>query len=282
LKKTLLTIFLFSVAAGALAIERFPPPDFGAGYAYPHSVQGAPRLGWLAWLDVSMLLATLTLASVFVFKLRSRRAMAWLSLFSLAYFGFYRKGCICPIGAIQNVAQGIFDPTYLVPLGAIIFFTLPLLFALAFGRVFCGGVCPLGALQDAVLIKAHKVPAWLASGLSVLRYIYLGLGVMLAATGSTYVICKYDPFVEFFRMAGLGQIWLWSGFFLLLSMFIGRPYCRFLCPYGALLGIFARFAYRKVSITPDRCLVCHLCREQCPYGCIREAQRQAEPEEAVK
>lgn len=275
MKKYLSSGFLFALAAGARAVERFPPPEFSGTHAYPSSFfQGLPRQGWLAWLDVALLVLALVLAAEFVFRRRSRRAMVWLSLASLAYFGFYREGCICPIGAIQNVAQGIFDPTYLVPLSALIFFTLPLLFALMFGRVFCGGVCPLGALQDLVLIKDVKLPGWLSSTLGVLRYFYLGLAVLLASHGSLYIICKYDPFVGFFRLSATFQIWFWSGAFLLLATFIGRPYCRFLCPYGALLGIFSRFSYRKVTITPDRCLVCHLCRDRCPYGSIREAQRQ--------
>lgn len=283
MKKSLLSILVFSAPAGALAVERFPPPDLPANYVRPSSLfQALPRQGWLAWLDVALLVLTLALAAWFVYGRRSRRGVFWLSLFSLTYFGFYREGCICSIGAIQNIAQGLFDSSYLVPLSAILFFTLPLLFALAFGRVFCGGVCPLGALQDAVLVKAVKVPGWLAGGLSVLRYFYLGLAVLLAGNGVVYLICKYDPFVSFFRLTANHDIWFWSGAFLLLSMFIGRPYCRFLCPYGALLGIFSRFSYKRVTITPDRCIVCHLCREQCPFGSIREAQRQGEPQEAER
>lgn len=280
MKKTLLPILFLALAAGAAAVERFPPPDFPPGYVYPHSVQGAPRLPWLVWLDLGLLFAALVAAAVFVFRWRSRRAMMWLSIASLAYFGFYKHGCICPIGAIQNVAQGIFDPTFLVPLAVILTFALPLVFALFFGRVFCGGVCPLGAMQDLALVKAVKIPGWLASGLGLLRWFYLGLAVLYAATGSMYIVCKYDPFVSFFRMsASSSAMWIFSAIFLALSMFIGRPYCRFLCPYGALLSVFSRFSYKKVSITPDKCIVCHLCREQCPYGSIREAQRQETPEE---
>ena len=272
----LLAILFMGFVMGAYALERFPPPDLGPDYVYPQSSQTPGRLGWLAWLDTAMLLIALSLASVFVYRLRSRRAMVWLSIASLAYFGFYRKGCVCPIGSIQNVTHALFDSGYIIPVTVLMFFALPLVFSLIFGRVFCGGVCPLGMLQDLVLIKALRVPRPLDRALGLLRYFYLGLAVLFAATGTAYIICLYDPFVGFFRMSARFHIWVWSVSLLSLSMFVGRPYCRFLCPYGALLGIFSRFSIRKVRITPDECIVCHLCRNSCPFLAIREGERKEE------
>jgi ferredoxin len=51
-------------------------------------------------------------------------------------------------------------------------------------------------------------------------------------------------------------------------MIIGRPFCRFLCPYGALLGLFASLASRKVSVTPGDCTNCQLCENVCPYNAV--------------
>ena len=106
-----------------------------------------------------MLLVALGLACYFVLKLRSRRAVLGLSLFSLAYFGFYRQGCICAIGSVQNVTLGLFERGYAVPLTALAFFVAPLVVAFFAGRAFCAAVCPHGALQDLVLLKPVKVPA---------------------------------------------------------------------------------------------------------------------------
>ncbi len=275
--KTITLFLLFTAAAGA--VDRFPPPDLGPGYEQPQNIQGAVRAGWLMGLDMGLLAAALVAAALAVYRWRSRRALAWLSAFSLLYFGFYRKGCICPIGSIQNVAQGLFNPGYIVPLVAIVFFALPLLFALACGRVFCGGVCPHGALQELINVKALRIPAWLAGGLGMLRYFYLGFAVLLAATGTSYVICQYDPFVSFFRMSARLGMWIVSGAFLVGSMFFYRPYCRFLCPYGALLGICSRVAMKKVEIASDQCVACDQCRLECPLNAIRSAQR---PEAAGK
>ena len=59
------------------------------------------------------------------------------------------------------------------------------------------------------------------------------------------------------------------GVLLLLSgIFLNRPYCRFLCPYGVLLNIFSRFAGKHLTITPAECTNCRLCEEACPYNAI--------------
>jgi len=267
-------LLVFSAAAE----RRFPPPDFSeTQHELPVATTPAARAVGLAYLDVAVLAGALGLATWLIYRKRSRRGLFWLGLFSIGYFGFWRKGCICSIGSPQNVALGLFDSTYAVPLTVTAFFALPLIVALLAGRSFCAGVCPHGALQDLVLVKPLRVPVWLEQGLSVLPFIFLGAGVWLATTGSIFLFCQYDPFVPLFRLNGRSTMVLTGAALLLLGTVVGRPYCRFACPYGALLKLAAIVSKWRVRVTPDICTQCKLCERSCPFGAMREPESGGTP-----
>ena len=261
---------------------RFPPPEFESGYELPGTTTPSPRQGIYEYIDTVVLLLALGLSTYLVLKKRSRKAIFALTIFSLIYFGFWRTGCICPIGAIQNVTLSFFDPGYAVPVVVLIFFLLPVLFTLFFGRTFCASVCPLGAVQEMVLLKPISIPQWLESGLRLLAYVYLGAAILFAATGTAFIICRYDPFVSFFRLSGNVNILIFGACFLILGMFIGRPYCRFLCPYGIIFRHTSRISKWRVTITPDDCIECRLCEDACPYGAIRKPTEQWPKEYYIK
>ena len=142
-------------------------------------------------------------------------------------------------------------------------------------RTANSGVCPHGALQDLLLIKPVKVPPWLEQGLSIVPFLYLGAALLFAVTGSTFLICRYDPFVPLFRFGGSFLLLAMGAAFVLASLFVGRPYCRFLCPYGALLKIASLASKWRVTVTPTVCTQCRLCEQSCPFGALREPQIDA-------
>jgi polyferredoxin len=262
-------VALAALAANA-AEHRFPPPEFEAGHVLPATATPAARsLAW-QYVDVAVLLVALAVATWLIYRRRSRQGVMALSIFSLAYFGFYRDGCICAIGTIQNLALGIADRSYAIPLTVLVFFLAPVVVALFGGRAFCAAVCPHGALQDLVLLKPVKVPGWLEHSLGLVPFIFLGAGVAFAATGSAFIICRYDPFVPLFRLSGSVPLLTLGAAFLVVGIFVGRPYCRFLCPYGALLRLASLVSKWRVRVTPDYCTQCKLCEHSCPYGAMRE------------
>ena len=187
---------------------------------------------------------------------------------SLIYFGFFRKGCVCPVGSVQNISLALFNPTYTIPLTVIAFFALPLVFTLFFGRTFCAAVCPLGAIQDVVIFKPVGISPLFAQVLGMIPYLYLGLAVLFASTGAGFIICQYDPFVGFFRFGASFNMIALGISLLVLGTVVARPYCRFLCPYGVILNWMSRLSKWHVTITPAECINCRLCEESCPFGAI--------------
>jgi len=272
----LIAILLVCTQVGLAQIqERFPKPDFESGYVRPDLLTPSPRAAFLEYMDLFVLLAALSLAVYFALKQRSRKNLFFLMILSLIYFGFIRRGCVCSVGAVQNVSLALFNPAYAIPIGVIVFFVLPLIFTLFFGRTFCAAVCPLGAIQDAVVLKPIKVPGMMADLLGLIPYLYLGLAILLAATGAGFIICQYDPFIGFFRFGADFNMVIFGLSLLLLGTVVARPYCRFLCPYGVLLNWMSRLARRHVKITPSECNNCRLCEDSCPFGAIKKANTEA-------
>lgn len=267
------------------AQDRFPRPEFESGYIYPTNQMPTQRAPVWEYFDVAVLISALIVSTWLALKKRSRQGLIWMSVFSLAYFGFYRQGCICSVGSVQNVALALFNDGYTIPLSALLFFIIPLLFALAYGRVFCAGVCPLGAIQELTGFKPVKLPKTVEIILASVPFIYLALAVLFASTNSQFIICRYDPFIGIFRLDATYTMIIFGTLLLLAGIFVNRPYCRYLCPYGVLLNVFSRFAGKHLTITPAECTNCRLCEEACPYDAIIPSdtdQNREEPEKSRK
>ena len=262
-------LFLLFEPAGAIA--RFPKPDFTQGYQYPEIVHEVPWESFWSWMDLVLMCLLMGMVVWAIHFRKSRRIIIGVSLVSVAYFGFFRTGCVCSIGSIQNVALALADgKNYTIPLVVLLLFLLPLLFALFFGRVYCGGVCPMGAIQELVNVHNFRISRAVSWALGLIPWIYLAFAILYAATRSQFIICKFDPFIGIFRLGGdIGMI-VFGALLLILSVFVGRPFCRFLCPYGVLLGLMSSLARRQVEVTSDKCINCTLCHHSCPVDAIRE------------
>ena len=258
-----ISTFLFSQS-------RIPRPEFQSDYPIPSPTTPNPDPDYGDYINIIVLIICLSLTSYFAIVKRSRVGIFWITVFSLIYFGFWRKGCICPVASIQNISLSLFTSGYTIPLTIIGLLSIPLIFALFFGRVFCASVCPIGAIQELVIIKHIKIPYWLNQALGIIPYVYLGLSVLAAATGAEFLISRFHPFLGFFRLSAQFEMIILGVIFLVAGIFIARPYCRFLCPYGALLRLMSKFSKWHLSITPDECIDCRLCEDSCPYGAIEK------------
>lgn len=266
----------------ASAQNRFPKPDFDSGYQYPDISYAIPNEQFWIIIDIILLVALMSFVAWAVIKKQTRKPVIWVSVISVAYFGFFRSGCVCSIGSVQNIALAFADHTYILPVSVLLFFMLPVLFAFLFGRVFCAGVCPFGALQDLLNIKNYRLSASVTAVLKVIPWIYLIFGLLYAVTRSSFIICRFDPFIGIFRMGGdLGLI-IFGALLLIASVFTGRPFCRFICPYGALLSLFSRVSVFRIKLTKQDCIKCELCHNACPVDAIRAPYENKVKEERLQ
>jgi NosR/NirI family nitrous oxide reductase transcriptional regulator len=282
-KALFIASLLFVIIDGSFAVERFPRPEFQSDYQFPNVQAPVARPTILEYVDVAVLVLALSAASYLVVKAKTRKGLFPLSIFAILYLGFYRKGCVCAIGSIQNIAYALFANDYAIPLTVILFFATPIVFTLLFGRTFCSHVCPFGGLQDIVHMKTVRLPQWISLPLGIVPYVYLGLSILLAATGSTFVICRFDPFVNLFRLSGDMSMIVFGVVVLSISVFIARPYCRFLCPYGAVLKLMSYFSWKRVEIAEGECSNCGACHKACRYQAIRiPGNLQADESPAIR
>lgn len=283
MKRIFAIISAFATGLAVQAQNRFPKPDFESGYQYPDLQYVAPNE--LMWdvIDVVMLVSLLGVAAWSI--VRRTKPTIVISIVSILYFGFLREGCVCSVGSIQNVVLALVDSTYNMPWVVLLFFILPIIFAFLFGRVFCAGVCPIGALQEIVNVKNGRISKPIAMVLGLLPWLYLALTILYAATRSRFLICQFDPFIGIFRLGGDIELLAFGVLLLIISVFTGRPFCRFLCPYGAILGLFSNVAVKKIKITDKQCINCDLCYNSCPVDAIRTPYAntpQEERKEGVK
>lgn len=188
----------------------------------------------------------------------------------------------CPIGSLQAVlGSQKYKFSYYV-LGLI------LLFGGFLGRWICGWICPFGLLQELfykipgkkikIGPKASKIK-WLKYAVLIVFVILLPLLVVNIAGFGSPTFCKYicpagtleaavplliaDPGL----FAGVGWIFFLKLFIaistIVLSILIFRPFCRFLCPLGAIYGVMNKISLYQMEIDTNKCIECGKCTQTC-------------------
>ena len=183
----------------------------------------------------------------------------------------------CPIGSLQSFLGGLrFRVPYYV-LGFLLFFGALL------GRTACGFLCPFGWLQEML----HAIPFFrktdrfaLDRPLRCLKYVVLVLLLVLPLfVKLTPFFCKYVcpqgivegamPMVAVNKgiRAAMGTLFSWKltvlGIILLLSIFIYRPFCKWLCPLGAFYALFNKIALLRIRVDSEKCIECGKCIKVC-------------------
>ena len=170
--------------------------------------------------------------------------------------------------------------------------------ALAFllRRSFCSWICPIGTLEEILwksgfsLLKRNvRLPNWLDIALRSPKYLLLAFFIyfifwaMPPDQVSSFITSDYNKIADarlldfFLTLSGWPLIFI--GILLIFSLPLRNPFCRFLCPYGALLGLFAMFSPAKVTRNSEVCISCGVCNQFCPvYIPVMQKKRVHSPE----
>jgi polyferredoxin len=186
-----------------------------------------------------------------------------------------------PIAALMNLKA--FLVTHAVPAEhAAGMFMLIAFLAVSFlyRKAFCSWICPVGALSEwlwqsgrAVFGRTFAAPKWLDVPLRALKYVLLLLFVLVVVTmpvpdiqaflGSPYGRVADVKMLDFFREMGMTTAIVLS-LLIALSLVVKSVWCRYLCPYGAMMGLAAVVGPSRIVRNPDACIDCAKCAAACP------------------
>lgn len=187
-----------------------------------------------------------------------------------------------PIGGLMALKYflltGIVDPMH--PSGFVMFVAI-LGVSLAMKKGFCGWICPIGTISqyawmigEKIFGRNFRINRYPDIALRSLKYILLGIflvliGIVMAPNMALlFFITDYYKVVDvrmmkFFTEMSTLTFWILAAL-VALSFFFKNFWCRYLCPYGALLGILSRLSPFKVRRNDEKCSHCHACTKHCP------------------
>ena len=155
-----------------------------------------------------------------------------------------------------------------------------LVMSVVFRKSFCSWLCPVGTVSEylwklgrATFRRDFQLPRWADIALRSLKYILLSFFAYAVASMSAAAIAKFlgSPYalivdvrmLNFFRYLGSTTALVVLGL-VVASIFIKNCWCRYLCPYGAFLGLAALLSPSRITRNPDTCIDCAKCAKACP------------------
>ena len=223
------------------------------------------------------------LSGILVRFINGRKLRAVFLIGSIVFLGFYNNACPCPIMSFESVLLAGFGAD--IPWQAMVWFLglIPLTYLL--GKVWCGWVCHLGALQELLYFKGHFAflngkKAQLT--MRIMRYVLVAALIIQLFITMTNEFCRIDPFKAIFNLGfnlkaldESGQIIIWSlvGLLIISSLFIERPFCKAACPIGLVLGWISKIPGASVLGEKAECKSCSLCHRACQMDAITKNKK---------
>ena len=212
-----------------------------------------------------------TIIAGILVKFKSTRNLRGLFLLaSVAFIGFYKGGCPCPILGIQNLTLTLVGVK--IYWGSIVYLPGLIIITYFFGKVWCGWICQLGALQELIHLPGAIKILQSQKSQKILRYIRIVLFIVLVSQliiTKTAIYEHYDPFKAIYNLIAANTITLILLIFVLISsVFIYRPFCKVACPVGLILGWVSKMPGASIIGNNDSCTTCANCNNACKIRAI--------------
>lgn len=245
-------------------------------YLYPTSVPLTNTFEF-THLKEMLVFAFVLLASIILTLSRFRKISLLRFTFlggSLVYFGFLLARKICPIGTLQ--ALFILKEAIVLKLPVFLIFLLPILVALVFGRIFCGWLCPIGGFQELFFkvfekigTKKIKISKKWKQFLKIVPFLILTVIIAAALTSGQTLFCRFEPMGFLFGRTDEVISLVLLIILVFLLPFIFRPFCQYICPYGAVFSSLSKCSLFKLKIRKKKCLKCKQCQRVCSMEAIK-------------
>lgn len=198
----------------------------------------------------------------------------------LAFLSEASLHALCPFGGVVTLYNLATLGTFIqkIHASAVILTAIIFILSLLFGPVFCGWVCPLGTIQEwfgklgkKLFRKRYNtfIPRTVDRFLRYLRIAVLIWVVYVTARSGYLLFETIDPYNALFsfwsdevQLPALIILMVTLG----LSFFVERPWCKYACPYGALLGLTNKFRLFKIRRNAPTCIGCNQCTKKCPMN----------------
>jgi transcriptional regulator of nitric oxide reductase len=233
----------------------------------------ARTLSTTSWARFGMLLAVLALASA-AFANKKAGWLRWATLgVTLAYLGFATGGFLSVSHITSAIKVG--PSVFLNDLPLLLFVVFTAVTTLLWGRVFCGYLCPFGALQDfmeKVIPQRFRkeLPQAIHDKALWIKYVVLAALILPVLAGvETSLFQYFEPFGTVFFFSASIVLWLIAGGILVGAAIVPRFYCRYLCPLGASLAVVSVVSPFRIKRV-EQCSHCKVCEQRCPTGAIRQ------------
>ena len=186
-----------------------------------------------------------------------------------------------PIGALIGWKRFFMTGSWdMIHPAAMVILGFAVVISLLFKKSFCSWFCPVGTLSEwlwklgkKLFGKNYKIHPWIDYSLHSIKYILLAFFIYITGSMSVDAI---NGFMQspYYKMADVKMLYFFTQMSLLTAVSLGiliagsllvrNFWCRYFCPYGALMGIFAIFSPSKIYRNPQTCIHCEQCDRACP------------------